>query len=149
MPTMREPETERGAVSNEVRSGNRTAPITEVAEVRMGSNMRDTLGFTKCDSQTIARLAQAVERSLNSTVRGHTPESELVNRNNYREYMLGLNASGVPLNIITGVAESCNGHLDLDAITLITRIAIRFGMQLQRAVEANTAPPMRPRFTDF
>ena len=99
--------------------------------------MRDSLGFTKCDGRTIARLAQSVERALNGTVRGHTPESDWIDRTNQIECMRGLEASGVPLNIIAGVSESCNGKLDLEAVKLISRISIRFGMQLQRAVEAH------------
>lgn len=100
--------------------------------------MTDTLGYTRLDARTIARLAQAVERRLNTVIRGQTPESYLINRNNQTEYMRGLDMSGVPLNIIAGVAEESNGVLDLDATTLIVRIAIRFGMQLQRAIEAST-----------
>jgi hypothetical protein len=107
----------------------------------------DGLGFTKLDERTIARLCQTVERRLNGNVKAQTPEAEIENRRNQHAFMDGLERSNVPLNIIAGVVEAKGPNLDYEAVALMVRIAIRFGAQLQRAIDAHVASTPRPSET--
>jgi hypothetical protein len=107
-----------------------------------GGFVTDSLGFSKLDSQTIARLAQAVNQRLNDLTQSQTPESEIVNRQSQKAFMEGLDASGVPQRIVMGVAEVMRNEgypLDKDAFALMVRVGIRFGTQLQRAIDAHTS----------
>jgi hypothetical protein len=51
------------------------------------------------------------------------------------------------LNIIAGVVEAKGPSLDYEAVALMVRIAIRFGSQLQRAIDAHVASTEPPSAT--
>ncbi len=94
------------------------------------------LGFPKLDAATLARLIQATLQDLDGKMASLTPELHAAERLSQREFMHGLQASGIEKLFAEGLATKMPDASGEEIMEAAISMAIRFGMQLQRRVDA-------------